>query len=60
MQRSLTVLIAGAAKGTEYRLKLPLVVTEKPQGAVMTPEMTSGRGIDSSEMDEQQRKHMLV
>ncbi|PVH78665.1 hypothetical protein DL98DRAFT_240983 [Cadophora sp. DSE1049] len=48
--------ISGAAKGTEYRLKFPLVVAEKMphQSAIMTPEMISGRGLHSSEGDEQQ------
>ncbi|KAH7393398.1 hypothetical protein BKA64DRAFT_86424 [Cadophora sp. MPI-SDFR-AT-0126] len=53
---------SGAGKGTEYRLKFPLVVAEKlsHEDAIMKPEMTSARGNGYFEGEESRSKHMLV
>ncbi|KAH7321728.1 hypothetical protein BKA65DRAFT_87576 [Rhexocercosporidium sp. MPI-PUGE-AT-0058] len=49
--------ITGAAKGTEYRLKFPLVVTAKvPEATTIIPEMTSARGEGESIDNEKQPK----
>ncbi|KAG4440238.1 hypothetical protein IFR05_004257 [Cadophora sp. M221] len=50
--------ITGAAKGTEYRLKFPLVVAEKLEEAgIMVQEITSGS--EGEESIDYERKHRL-